>query len=37
MKGSQSKGATNQHKVMAMTGKKPPGYKSGGKMKGKGC
>lgn len=28
---------TNQHKQMAMTGKKPPGYKKGGKMKGKGC
>lgn len=32
--GGTAKGPINQHKEMAMTGKKPPGYKSGGKMKG---
>lgn len=35
MKGSTTN--TNQHKLMAMTGKKPTGYKKGGKVKGKGC
>lgn len=29
---------TPQHKIMAETGAKPPGYKKGGKVKGgKGC
>lgn len=37
MKSGGTPSNTNQHKLMAVSGKKPAGYKKGGKMKGKGC